>query len=100
MPAKLARPPKLPIRSRYPESIGFNVEVQPAKTVQSLEGFQAVVLGSAVRIGQWVSDAKNFVEQYQARLAKMRWRFSRYTWKTWAMMMPAIRHAKLTPRGA
>lgn len=46
----------------------FNVDVQPVKTVQNLEDYQAVVLGSAVRIGQWLPEAKGFIEKHQAQL--------------------------------
>ena len=48
---------------------GLTVEVQPAKKVQTLEGYQAVVLGAPLYIGRWLKDARSFLEQHQAALA-------------------------------
>lgn len=50
---------------------GVAVDLRPVKAVESLEDYQAVVLGSAIRIGQWLSEAKSFVEEHQTRLANM-----------------------------
>ena len=50
---------------------GASVDVLPLKDVKSIESYQAVVLGSAVRIGAWLPEAVKFVEQNQARLNQM-----------------------------
>ena len=50
---------------------GATVDVLPLKTVQDLAPYSAAVVGSAVRIGQWLSESKQFVQSHQARLADM-----------------------------
>ncbi|GAP13307.1 flavodoxin [Longilinea arvoryzae] len=50
---------------------GARVDLRPVKDVPSLEGYQAVVIGSAVRIGQWLPDAKALIQREQAQLAGM-----------------------------
>ncbi len=47
---------------------GLTVEVQPAKKVQMLEGYQAVVLGAPLYIGRWLKDARSFLEQHHVAL--------------------------------
>ena len=47
---------------------GVDVEVQAAGAVNSLEGYRAIILGSAVRMGQWLPEARRFVERYQDAL--------------------------------
>ncbi|HWQ46497.1 MAG TPA: flavodoxin domain-containing protein [Longilinea sp.] len=48
---------------------GFNVKTQPAKTVKDLKGYDAVVLGSAVRIGKTNADAQAFMQRHAKALA-------------------------------
>ncbi len=50
---------------------GYAVDVRLAKQVSSLDGYAAVVVGSAVRYGQWLSETVKFVEQNQAALKRM-----------------------------
>lgn len=45
--------------------------VLPLKNVGSLKGYKAVVLGSAVRFGQWLPEAVKFVEQNREALTQM-----------------------------
>ena len=47
---------------------GFAVDVQPIKQVTDVSAYHAVVLGSAVRMGGWLGDAKKFVKTHQAVL--------------------------------
>jgi menaquinone-dependent protoporphyrinogen oxidase len=47
---------------------GATVDVLPVKQVADLTGYRAVVVGSAVRIGQWLPEAARFVEQNRERL--------------------------------
>lgn len=49
-------------------SRGYTVDVQPVKQAADLSGYAAVVIGSAVRFGQWVPEAVKFVEHNQNRL--------------------------------
>ena len=47
---------------------GETVDVQPAAQVTALAAYDAVVLGSAVRYGQWLPEAVAFVNTHQAEL--------------------------------
>lgn len=50
---------------------GAAVDVRPVKQVADLSAYQAVVLGSAVRIGQCLPEAKAFVEKHQDALHRV-----------------------------
>jgi menaquinone-dependent protoporphyrinogen oxidase len=47
---------------------GYVVDVKPVKEKPALDGYAAVVLGSAVRMGAWLPEAVNFVKANQAAL--------------------------------
>jgi menaquinone-dependent protoporphyrinogen oxidase len=56
---------------------GFTVDVLPAGKIGDLQSYGAVVLGSAVYIGQWRKLAARFLKENEAELAKMPvWLFS------------------------
>jgi menaquinone-dependent protoporphyrinogen oxidase len=56
---------------------GIATEVAKIDDVDSLEGYDTVVLGSAVYVGQWLAPAREFVEEHAAELAERRtWLFS------------------------
>lgn len=48
---------------------GCLAEVRSAETVESIDGYDAVVLGSAVYATRWRPEAVRFVRRHQARLA-------------------------------
>lgn len=50
---------------------GAEVDLLPLNQVTDLKDYQAVVLGSAVRMSQWLPDAMKFVEQHQAQLSQV-----------------------------
>ncbi len=50
---------------------GILVDVLPAAKVTSVQDYEAVALGSAIRYGQWLPDAVKFLERNQAALQKM-----------------------------
>jgi len=50
---------------------GFAVDVKPLRERPSLEGYDAVVLGSAVNGGAWLDEAVSFAETNRAALAKV-----------------------------
>jgi menaquinone-dependent protoporphyrinogen oxidase len=52
-------------------ALGFDAEVQPVESVSSLVGFQAVVLGSAVRYGAWLPEMTKFIESRRSELAQL-----------------------------
>ena len=56
---------------------GLTADLHDAGDVRDLAGYEAVVLGSAIYAGNWMPEAKIFVEQCHAELAKMPvWLFS------------------------
>jgi menaquinone-dependent protoporphyrinogen oxidase len=50
---------------------GATVDVRPVKEVSDLSGYQAVVVGSAIRMGAWLSEATSFVKTHKATLSQM-----------------------------
>ncbi|MCZ7542005.1 MAG: flavodoxin domain-containing protein [Anaerolineae bacterium] len=59
------------------ESEGINADVRAVETVQDLTGYDAVVLGSAIYVGQWQSAAANFLKEHEQVLAQRPvWLFS------------------------
>jgi menaquinone-dependent protoporphyrinogen oxidase len=58
-------------------SAGFAVDVRRAREVRSLEGYRAVVLGSAVYMARWRSDALRLLRRLgRERGAREVWLFS------------------------
>ena len=56
---------------------GQEVDLRAADEVASLDPYQAVVLGSAVYVGNWLPEARRFVEQHGAQLeTRPVWLFS------------------------
>jgi menaquinone-dependent protoporphyrinogen oxidase len=49
---------------------GAWVEVLPMNEIKNLDAYQAVVAGSAIREGQWLPEAMQFVQVHQAELAR------------------------------
>lgn len=41
---------------------GFLVDLKPVKEIQTLDGYQAVLMGSAVRMGNWLPEMVDFVK--------------------------------------
>lgn len=50
---------------------GFAVDVKPVKEKPTLTGYQAVILGSAIRMGQWLPEMKDYIKSNQAALGKL-----------------------------
>ena len=50
---------------------GFRVEVKPVKSQPALAGYDAVILGSAIRMGNWLPEMVKFIEANQATLAAL-----------------------------
>src|ERR1700761_9396595 len=56
---------------------GLDVDLKPAVEVQSLEPFDAVVLGSAVYMKRWRGDARHFLKKHRKALRQIPfWVFS------------------------
>jgi menaquinone-dependent protoporphyrinogen oxidase len=47
---------------------GFEADVKEVSAVASLEGYAAVVLGSAVRYGNWLPEMLSFIQRHKAAL--------------------------------
>lgn len=47
---------------------GFSVDVKPVAKVASLDGYQAVILGSAIRMGSWLPEMVKFIQTHQSAL--------------------------------
>ncbi len=54
---------------------GLGVDLRRAKNVRSVDGYRAVVVGSAIRMGQWLSEATDFVKTHKGDLAARRTAF-------------------------
>lgn len=50
---------------------GFRVDVIPVKTNPSLNGYDAVILGSAVRMANWLPEMVDFIKGHQPELSQM-----------------------------
>ncbi len=50
---------------------GALVDVRPVKAVTSVDGYRAILVGSAIRMGQWLPEAVDFLKKNQARLSQM-----------------------------
>ena len=56
---------------------GVDTDLREADKVRDLEGYDAVVLGSAVYMGNWLPEARRVVERNRERLARVPvWLFS------------------------
>ncbi len=56
---------------------GHEAECQKPEDVRSLDGYDAVVIGSAIYVGRWLEPARRFTERYDAQLrARSVWLFS------------------------
>jgi len=49
---------------------GLEVDVEPARTVSSLDRYRAVVLGAPFFVGFWHKDARKFLERHQEALRR------------------------------
>jgi menaquinone-dependent protoporphyrinogen oxidase len=52
-------------------TLGHSVEVKRVEDVGDARGYDAVVLGSAVRFGKWLKPAVRFVETHRAELTEV-----------------------------
>jgi menaquinone-dependent protoporphyrinogen oxidase len=50
---------------------GASVDVRLAKAVRDVSGYQGVIVGSAIRLGQWLPEALQFIKRHQAALSRV-----------------------------
>ncbi len=56
--------------AQAPAFAADSVQVLKMQDVRDLDGFDAVILGSSVRFGQWLAEAQKFVESRQKDLTQ------------------------------
>ncbi len=49
----------------------YQADIHPLKEVSNLSGYNAIVVGSAIRFNQWLPDAVAFVRRFQSEIAAM-----------------------------
>jgi menaquinone-dependent protoporphyrinogen oxidase len=47
------------------------VDIKSVKKMADITGYDAVILGSAVRMGQWLPEAVDFIKRHQSRLNQL-----------------------------
>jgi menaquinone-dependent protoporphyrinogen oxidase len=52
-------------------AMGWNVDLEEVQAVRSLDDFEAVVLGSAIRYGQWLPEMSKFVQAQRKALGRL-----------------------------
>lgn len=58
-------------------SAGADADVRDVQTIAALDGYDAAIIGSAVYAGQWLAEARQFIERQGDRLATIPvWLFS------------------------
>ncbi|RPI79924.1 MAG: protoporphyrinogen oxidase [Chloroflexi bacterium] len=56
---------------------GLHADIAPVDTIQDLNSYKAVIMGSAVYIGKWPKEAENFLRANEKKLAHLPfWLFS------------------------
>jgi menaquinone-dependent protoporphyrinogen oxidase len=50
--------------------VGLEVDIQPARKVSTLEGYDAVVLGAPLYMFRWHKDARRFLSRHQKALVE------------------------------
>lgn len=59
------------------KTAGYAAELRSAGDIADVTGYDAVILGSAIYSGTWLSEAKHFIERNHAKLAELPiWVFS------------------------
>ncbi len=47
------------------------VDVKPMKDISDISGYDATIVGSAIRMAQWLPEARNFIKSHQSHLNKI-----------------------------
>ena len=50
---------------------GVAVDVNPIKEASVIAGYDAIILGSAVRMGQWLPEAVDFIKRHRNTLSQL-----------------------------
>lgn len=49
---------------------GAAVDVKPIKEISDISGYDATIVGSAIRMAQWLPEATDFIKKHQSQLNK------------------------------
>ena len=49
----------------------LSVDVNPIKEISDISGYDTAIIGSAIRMAQWLPEATDFVKSHQSQLNKM-----------------------------
>jgi len=50
---------------------GYEVEILPVSQVKSMDGYDSILAGSAIRVGAWLPEAVEFVKNNQTTMQKI-----------------------------
>jgi menaquinone-dependent protoporphyrinogen oxidase len=50
---------------------GWTVELRPANEIDSVDGYTAAIVGSAVRYGKWLPEVIEFIDRHRSSLQKI-----------------------------
>ena len=50
---------------------GYKVDVRPVGKLKDVDGYDAVIIGSAIRAGKWLPEATKFVEKHRDALSQV-----------------------------
>ena len=50
---------------------GVSVDVKTIKEISDISGYDAAIVGSAIRMAQWLPEATDFIKSHQSQLNKM-----------------------------
>lgn len=50
---------------------GYGVDCRPMAEIDSIDGYEAVLVGSAVNYGKWIPEARDFVRDHQEALGRV-----------------------------
>jgi len=50
---------------------GYKVDVHPVGKLKEVDGYDAVIIGSAIRAGKWLPEATKFVEKHRDALGQV-----------------------------
>ncbi len=51
--------------------VGTAIDICPIKSVRDVQGYDAVVIGSVIRMGHWLPEAVEFVEHHRESLSRI-----------------------------
>lgn len=53
------------------QAAGIKADLLPANKIQSLDGYDAIIIGGAIQYDKWISSARRFVNTFQTQLKSL-----------------------------